>query len=166
MNDLAVTIQEAWRLLADWFAQSPLERLALSIDVVMTLGVLAAILFGYSRLLARQRQMEEAATLAQKEVVERLEKVTERLELRLSEAADKLNRDIAVIAEDAREARRIGRSLPGQLERIQAGLSAAQDELLNQSVAKYQANEAIKKALTGVRPAGGTQARQTGKTSD
>ncbi|MFC3229484.1 hypothetical protein ACFOGJ_19710 [Marinibaculum pumilum] len=151
-----------WTYLQALWQQSPPETLALFADVLLTAIVLVAVVVICSRLLSRQRRLEEAATASQKEIVERLETVTVLLEQKLTDAAEKLNRDIAVIAEDAREARRIGRSLPGQLERIQAGLTAAQDELLNQSVAKYQANEAIRTALTG-KPAAAAEQKRSGK---
>lgn len=165
MNDVEANLQAAWQSVTTWYAQLSPDTLALSIDVLMILVILVVLLFGYRRLMLRQRQAEDAATEAQKDIVERLEKVADRLELRLSEAAEKLNREIAAIGEDAREARRLGRSLPAQLERIQAGLSAAQDELLNQSVAKYQANEAIKNALIGNQPKA-PRTKQPGKRAD
>lgn len=151
MNGSGIDLQAAWDGLRAGAAEVPAVVYAIAADVVLTLAVLAAVLLAYDRLRQRQRRLEEAATAAQRELVERLEKVTERLEKRLVDAADKLDRDIAVIGEDAREARRIGRSIPAQLERIQAGLSAAQDELLHQSAAKFQANEAIRNAIA--RPA-------------
>ena len=152
-----------WTYLQALWQQSPPETLALFANVLLTATVLVAVVVICSRLLTRQRRLEETATATQKEIVERLETVTAVLEQKLTDAAEKLNRDIAVIAEDAREARRIGRSLPGQLERIQAGLTAAQDELLNQSVAKYQANEAIRTALTG-KPAAAAEQKRSGKS--
>jgi len=153
MNPDGFDLSAIWRDVRIWFEELPAGAYALAADIVLVMVVLAAILLVYRDLRARHRSLEAEAAAARQDLAERLEQATDRIEKHLAQVAEKLDRDIAVVAEDAREARRICRALPGQLERLQAGLSAAQDEILNQSAAKFQANEAIRTAIA--RSAGG-----------
>lgn len=117
--------------------------LLIGANLAVTVAVLVIALLLQNRLRHRQEQHDANAGAAQQALVERLEK----LAAQFSETVENLNREIAQVAEDAREARRIARPIPAQLDRIQSGITALQDELVNQSTAKFQTNEAIRNAL-------------------
>lgn len=145
---------DPWSEIMLWLDELRFDTFTLSVDLLLALAILVFLGFFYLRQQAGGRKTQAAIDRAQQAIDQTQQALTEqaaridRVEQGIAQILDKLERDMAVLGEDVREARRIARAIPSQLERLQTGLSAAQDEILNQSAAKFQANEAIRAAIT------------------
>lgn len=129
-----------------WLDALRFDTFTLSVDLLLTLAILVGLLLFYLRNRSDQKRLQAAMDEARQALAENRAGI-DRVEQGIAQILEKLEHDMTVLGEDVREARRVTRAIPSQLERLQTGLSAAQDEILNQSAAKFQANEAIRAAI-------------------